>query len=147
MTRSNPQRHPIDQILMQKSSELTRTIPVRTYDIDFGGIVSNIVYIRWLEDLRVQMLAEHFSLETAVRELGIAPVLVRTEIDYKRPIRLFDHVQARMWVAEVGAVRQVLQAEFTVNGLLHTQARQTTCFVDMTTGRAVPTPEALRAAS
>lgn len=129
---------------MTSPYELIQMIPVRTYDIDFGGIVSNIVYIRWLEDLRVQMLAEHFPLETAVRELGIAPVLVRTEIDYKRPIRLFDRVQARMWVAEVGAVRQVLQAEFTVDGVVHTLARQTTCFVDMTTGRPVPTPDALR---
>ena len=25
---------------------------VMTYDIDFAGIVSNISYIRWLEDLR-----------------------------------------------------------------------------------------------
>jgi len=29
-------------------------LPVRTYDIDFAGIVSNIVYIRWLEDLRLE---------------------------------------------------------------------------------------------
>lgn len=130
---------------MPSPFELIQPIPVRTYDIDFGGIVSNIVYIRWLEDLRVQMLAEHFPLEIAVRELGIAPVLVRTEIDYKRPIRLFDRVQGRMWVAEVGAVRQVLHAEFTVEGVLHTQARQTTCFVDINTGRPVPTPKALHA--
>jgi acyl-CoA thioester hydrolase len=33
-------------------------LPIRTYDIDFAGIVSNIVYIRWLEDLRIQMLAQ-----------------------------------------------------------------------------------------
>ena len=25
-------------------------LPIRTYDIDFAGIVSNIVFIRWLED-------------------------------------------------------------------------------------------------
>ena len=24
-------------------------LPIRTYDIDFAGIVSNIVFIRWLE--------------------------------------------------------------------------------------------------
>ena len=28
-------------------------LPIRTYDIDFAGIVSNIVFIRWLEDLRL----------------------------------------------------------------------------------------------
>jgi acyl-CoA thioester hydrolase len=31
-------------------------LPIRTYDIDFAGIVSNIVFIRWLEDLRLALL-------------------------------------------------------------------------------------------
>ena len=29
-------------------------LPIRTYDIDFARIVSNIVFIRWLEDLRLR---------------------------------------------------------------------------------------------
>jgi acyl-CoA thioester hydrolase len=123
--------------------EVTLSIPVRTYDVDFIGYVSNIVYVRWLEDLRLQILADHFPLNRAIEELGIAPVLVRTEIDYKRPIRLFDVVLGRMWVGELGRVRQVLQAEFTVDGELRAAARQITCFVDVKTGRAQPTPDAL----
>lgn len=119
-------------------------LPVRTYDIDFVGLVSNIVYIRWLEDLRLQMLADYFPLETAMQTLGIAPVLLRTEIDYKRAIRLFDAVQGRMWLAEAGPVRQVLAAEFTVEGQLRAAARQTTCFIDLASGRPVPTPQAIR---
>lgn len=119
-------------------------IPVRTYDIDFVGFVSNIVYVRWLEDLRLQMLAEYFPLDTAMQAQGIAPVLLRTEIDYKRAIRLFDAVQGRMWLAEAGRVRQELAAEFTVDGQLHAVARQTTCFIDLASGRPVPTPQAIR---
>jgi len=119
-------------------------IPVRTYDIDFVGFVSNIVYVRWLEDLRLQMLAEYFPLDTAMQAQGIAPVLLHTEIDYKRAIRLFDAVQGRMWLAEAGRVRQVLAAEFTVDGQLHAMARQTTCFIDLASGRPVPTPQAIR---
>ncbi len=46
--------------------EVELTIPVRSYDIDFAGIVSNIVYIRWLEDLRSKWLDEHFSLNKQV---------------------------------------------------------------------------------
>ena len=125
--------------------EIILPISVRTYDIDFAGIVSNIVSIRWLEDLRLQMLAEYFPLDAAMQTLGIAPVLLRTEIDYKRAIRLFDAVQGRMWLAEAGPVRQVLQAEFTVAGRLHAAARQTTCFIDLASGRPVPTPQPIRA--
>lgn len=124
--------------------QIVLPIAVRTYDIDFAGIVSNIVYIRWLEDLRLQMLAEFFPLDTAMHVKGIAPVLLRSEINYKRAIRLFDPVQGRMWLAEAGPVRQVLQAEFTVNGVLHAAASQTTCFIDLASGRPVATPHMIR---
>jgi acyl-CoA thioester hydrolase len=126
-------------------SQISLAIPVRTYDVDFVGIVSNIVYIRWLEDLRLQMLAEYFPLDTAMQAQGIAPLLLRTEIDYKRPVRLFDALQGRMWLAEARRARQVLAAEFTVDGRLHAAARQTTCFIDLASGRPVPTPAAIRA--
>lgn len=119
-------------------------ITVRTYDIDFAGFVSNIVYSRWLEDLRLQMLAAFFPLDAAMQVQGIAPVLLRTEIDFKRAIRLFDPVQGRMWLAEAGRVRQMVQVEFTVNGVLHAAARQTTCFIDLASGRPVATPERIR---
>lgn len=127
-----------------QSFRVTLNFTVRTYDIDFVGIVSNIVYVRWLEDLRLQALAEHFPLDRAMEELGIAPVLLRTEIDYKQPIRLFDPVVGVMWAAEIGRVRQVLQGEFSVNGELRAAGRQTTCFIDLKTGRPVPTPSAIR---
>ena len=37
---------------------IERPIVVRTYDIDFANIVHNIVYFRWLEDLRSEILAD-----------------------------------------------------------------------------------------
>ena len=48
--------------------EVELTIPVRSYDIDFAGIVSNIVYIRWLEDLRLKWLDEHFPLDRQFKQ-------------------------------------------------------------------------------
>ncbi len=124
--------------------QITLPLPVRTYDVDFVGFVSNIVYVRWLEDLRLQMLAEYFPLDAAMQVQGIAPVLLRTEINYRRPIRLFDAVYGRMWLAEAGRARQVLQAEFTVDSRLHAAASKTTCFIDLASGRPVPTPPAIR---
>jgi acyl-CoA thioesterase FadM len=50
-----------------------------------------------------------------------------------------------MWLADAGRARQVLAAEFTVEGQLHAAARQTTCFIDLASGRPVPTPAAIRA--
>lgn len=36
--------------------ELEIVLSVQTYDIDFAGIVSNIVYVRWLEDMRLKIM-------------------------------------------------------------------------------------------
>jgi hypothetical protein len=43
-------------------------LPIRTYDIDFAGIVSNIVFIRWLEDLRLGLLDQVYPLTQALAE-------------------------------------------------------------------------------
>ena len=123
--------------------EIAVKIPVRTYDIDFAGIVSNIVYIRWLEDLRLGMLEAYFPLQTQA-EQGIGPVLVSTQIEYKRPIRLFDNVVGRMWVTELGTTRCNLQAEFSANDVITTTAAQVTVFISTQTMRPVPIPAALR---
>ena len=44
-------------------------LPIRTYDIDFAGIVSNIVFIRWLEDLRLGLLDQAYPLIRALAGL------------------------------------------------------------------------------
>ena len=52
--------------------DLLVTLPlnVRTYNIDFAGIVSNIVYIRWHEDLRLEMLDRYFPIQEQLRRAG-----------------------------------------------------------------------------
>lgn len=116
---------------------------VKTYDIDFAGHVSNIVYIRWLEDLWLKLLDEYFPLEPQL-EQGFGPVLVKTEIEYKRALRLGDKPVGRMWMAEVTRARWTVQAEITVDGNAAARATQVGCFVNMSTGRPISLPEPLR---
>ena len=116
--------------------------PVRTYDIDFAAHVSNIVYIRWLEDLRLAVLENHYPLEHALRE-GLAPVLVRTAIEYKRAITIFDKPLGRMWVSGMTRVRGVFSAEFVVEGNVMAVAEQIGCFINLSNGRPVPIPKEL----
>ncbi|MCC7358637.1 MAG: acyl-CoA thioesterase [Anaerolineales bacterium] len=124
---------------------VVRAIRVQGYDVDFAGIVSNIVYIRWLEDLRVQMLDTYLPLPNLLAE-GLVPVLSRTEIDYRRPIRLFDEVEGRMWLAEAASPRWVLAAELYANGKRAAQARQSGVFVHTASLRPAPLPKRLQAA-
>ena len=119
-------------------------IRVQGYDVDFAWIVSNIVYIRWLEDLRYQVLETYYPLQQMLAE-GFGPVLARTEIDYRRPIRHFDRVEGRMWLASLDAPRWVLAAEIYANGKRAAQARQTGVFVNTATLRPAPMPARLQA--
>ncbi len=122
--------------------ELHHTFVVMTYDIDFAGIVSNISYVRWLEDLRNLFAAQALSL-AAAQERGIAPALLRTEVDYLAPARLQDALDARMWLAEKGRARFVLAAEFVrrVDGVVAARARQTGTFISLETLRPVRLPD------
>ena len=143
------------------------TVPlvVRGYDVDFGGIVSNIVTVRWLEDVRTALL-DRVTPMRAMVEGGVAPVVARLEVDYRRPVRLFDAVEGRVWTGAVGrsslelftevvrpgtegaAGAAVGQDEGSPDGgpLVYTAARQLMVFVDLGTGRPVPVPDAYRPA-
>ena len=49
-----------------------------TYDIDFASVVSNISYIRWLEDLR-SLFTEQTRSVGETLERRIAPALMHTK--------------------------------------------------------------------
>jgi len=46
-------------MIQKRTLNIDLPITVKTYDIDFMGIVSNISYVRWMEDLRLQFLDIH----------------------------------------------------------------------------------------
>jgi len=118
---------------------------VMTYDIDFAGIVSNISYIRWLEDLRNLFAEQALSIGDALQR-GIVPALMRTEIDYLTPVRFPDIVTGRMWLAEHSRIKWELAAEFQsqANEKLVARARQVGVFVVLATLRPVRLPEEFR---
>ena len=118
-------------------------LPIRTYDIDFAGIVSNIVFIRWLEDLRLGLLDEAYPLLRALAE-DIAPILLSTRIDYRRPVMITDPLVGRMRVAGLSRVRWRLAAEFTVGGTVHAEAEQQGLFMRLSTRRPIAIPEPIR---
>ncbi|MGB7624194.1 MAG: thioesterase family protein [Terriglobia bacterium] len=123
--------------------EVSIPILVRSYDIDFAGIVSNIVYVRWMEDLRMRFLEVHSPLD-AQMAAGFAPALTRTEILYRRQTRLFDPVIGKCWVEDLTRATWTLAGEFTVNGEVVATARQSGAFIRLDTGKPVRTPLELR---
>jgi len=72
-----------------KPLEVELPLPVESYDIDLTGVVSNIMYIRWLEDLRLEMLDRYFPLENQIKA-GYSRGVLETHIQCGKTIRMFD---------------------------------------------------------
>ena len=124
---------------------IERPIVVRTYDIDFANIVHNIVYFRWLEDLRSEILADVLPI-AEILTTGISPILTASAIEYRWPVRIGDAAVGHMWVAELSRTRWTLAAEIVVGQRVCAAARQSGYFADLKTLRPVRVPERLRAA-
>jgi acyl-CoA thioester hydrolase len=122
---------------------IERPIVVRTYDVDFANIVHNIVYLRWLEDLRSEILVDVLPIDQ-ILSTGVSPILTRTEIDYLWPVRIGDRVTGRMWVADLSRTRWILAAEIAIDDHICSAARQYGYFANLKTLKPVRVPERLR---
>ena len=116
---------------------------VKTYDIDFAGHVSNIVYVRWLEELRLAMLESYLPLKEQI-EGGVVPLLVESSVRYRVQIGLLAEVTGSMWVEDLTAVRVKVRAEFLHQGNVCVEAFQIGAFVNIQTGRPSRVPEEFR---
>jgi YbgC/YbaW family acyl-CoA thioester hydrolase len=74
---------------------LDTEVRVMFFDTDAGGVVHNIAYLRFIETNR-SFLAEKLGYPPGeTMDLGGCPVVLRTEIDYRRPARLWDMLRVR----------------------------------------------------
>lgn len=129
--------------IQKQPFEVEISLPVRTYDIDFAGVVSNIVYVRWLEDLRLEILARHFPLNEQIKN-GIAPAITQTKIDYKQPIKISDTPVGRMWIKTLESVRWTVNAEIAIDGKVAALGEQVGIFVDLQKNKPIRMPEKLK---
>jgi acyl-CoA thioester hydrolase len=74
-----------------------------------------------------------------------SPILEKTEIHYRAPLRLFEEVNGQMWVSKLGKARWEVQAEFVRADLVIVQAKQTGYFMDLERFRPIRIPEVMRA--
>jgi acyl-CoA thioester hydrolase len=131
----------------QERTQMTMPLWVAGYEVDDAGVVNNAVYVRWLEDLRTVFMRRWLSFEAALGA-GLAPTLVRIELDYRAPLRFGDEAAGTLWFRDVGRAQGVIETEIRRTGedRLCAHSLQTVCFVDMKSGRPVPIPAALAAA-
>lgn len=80
----------------------TLPLAIEAADIDLNGHVNNVVYVRWLQDAGTAHWRSHFPDDLDGRWSWVA---LRHEIDYVRPLKAGDSVQARTWVGQPRGVR------------------------------------------
>ena len=117
---------------------------VMFFDTDCGGVVHNIAYLRMIETARTRLAAKLGMALSEMAQTQLYPVVVRTEIDYRKPAKLADELiihgylekveRARFWCAF--EVRRAADSHLLIT------CRQALALVQIPQGKPVRLPPA-----
>jgi YbgC/YbaW family acyl-CoA thioester hydrolase len=129
--------------LNHPQSSIITPVQVMFFDTDAGGVVHNIAYLRFIETART-LLAVQLGMDWAMMaRTSVYPVVIRTEIDYRRPALLGDELEVHGRLGDASAAR--FWCEFTIvrpsDGAGLVSCRQSLAFVKMPEGRPVRLPK------
>lgn len=92
-------------MLHENTPRIFTDLQVMFFDTDCAAVVHNIAYLRFIEVART-LLAEELGLGLAqMAETQKYPVVVRTEIDYRRAAKLGDKLTVEGWLDRLERVR------------------------------------------
>lgn len=92
-------------MLNEDTPRVRTEVQVMFFDTDCAAVVHNIAYLRFIEIART-LLAEQLGLGLSrMAEIQKYPVVVRTEIDYRRAAKLGDKLVVEAWLDRLERVR------------------------------------------
>lgn len=117
-------------------------VQVMFFDSDPGGVTHNTAYLRFIETART-LFAIELGLEWDwMRQTSIFPVILRTEIDYRRASFLGDKLEIYSSLGEVSAAR--FWCDFKIirpaDQALIVTCKQSLAFVQMPAGKPLRLP-------
>jgi len=118
-------------------------VRVMFFDTDCGGVVSNIAYLRFIEVART-LLAEELGLALAeMAETQRYPVVVRTEINYRRAAKLGDRLVIEGWLDRSERVRFWCAFRITrpKDDVLIAECRQSLALIEIPAGKLLQLPK------
>jgi YbgC/YbaW family acyl-CoA thioester hydrolase len=118
-------------------------VQVMFFGTDCGGVVSNIAYLRFIEIARTHR-AEQLGLGLAeMAEKQTYPVVVRTEIDYRRAAKLGDRLVIEGWLDQIDRARFWCGFQITrpKDEVLIAKRRQMLALIEMPSGKLLRLPE------
>ena len=118
-------------------------VQVMFFDTDAGAVVHNIAYLRFIEIART-LLAEQLGMPLAtMADEKKFPVVVRTEIDYRRPAKLGDKLVVDGWLDRLERVRFWCAFQITrpADDTLIATCRQMLALVEMPAAKLLRLPD------
>src|SRR5881398_1571943 len=132
----------VDPTMSSEQPRIRTEVQVMFFDTDCGGVVSNIAYLRFIEIART-LLAEKLGLPLAdMAKTQKYPVVVRTEIDYRRPAKLGDQLAIEGWLDQLQRARFwcAFRIKRPADDALIAECRQTLALIEMPAAKLLPLP-------
>ena len=113
--------------------KVTINFEIKTYEIDIASHVNNIVYIKWLEDLRNKLFPLLFPLENLL-EGKFYPVITSTIINYKKQLKFGDKPSGTMNIEKAKHGLLILNFRFVNNDKICVFGEQKCVILNLKTG-------------
>ncbi|MEY2504081.1 MAG: acyl-CoA thioester hydrolase [Verrucomicrobiota bacterium] len=130
--------------MLNESAPRIRTeLQVMFFDTDCAAVVHNIAYLRFIEVART-LLAEELGLGLAqMADTQKYPVVVRTEIDYRRAAKLGDKLVVEGWLERLERVRFwcAFRIVRPLDGTLIADCRQMLAIIQMPEAKLLRVPD------
>jgi len=128
-------------------SEFKIKLPVRWGDMDAFGHVSNVVYLRYIEDCRarwMESVPSHWQGDEA------GPVVANININFKRPLYWPANIEVTLKTLSTG--RSSIKLEHEIRSIaedggevsVYADATSTLVWIDKKKGEPVPLPNCIR---
>tara|TARA_B100000029_G_C17534696_1_gene944455 strand:+ start:40 stop:477 length:438 start_codon:yes stop_codon:yes gene_type:complete len=93
--------------MTKKNWPITTEIPVLWGDMDSFGHVNNIIYLKWCETSRVELMCKVWNLNALsmseiLSENGMGPILANFNTNYRIPISCPDTIYVKTRIKHVG---------------------------------------------
>jgi YbgC/YbaW family acyl-CoA thioester hydrolase len=122
---------------------INTNVQVMFFDTDCGGVVSNIAYLRFIEIARTHLAEELGLAVVEMAQRKTYPVVVRTEIDYRRAARLGDRLVIEGWLDRTERARFWCAFRITrpQDRTVIAECRQMLALIEMPAGKLLRLPE------
>ena len=130
-------------MLNANAPRIRTEVQVMFFDTDCAAVVHNIAYLRFIEIARTLLAGELGLGLAAMAETQKYPVVVRTEIDYRRAARLGDKLVIEGWLDRLERVRFWCAFKIVrpADDILIAECRQMLALIQMPEAKLLRVPE------